>query len=153
MRSLMAAAAAAGMLAATEAAAENWQPAAANDEMIIGVDVTSIQGDPRLRIATVMLVFARADPGGGDFALSAVGFDCVDHTVALISMDFYAIDGTALSTSEPDANAPGEPIEPGALFETVEGVVCEGQRYPPGSPDGLAFAAAARELLLRGLRR
>jgi len=150
MRRLMAAVAATALMGATEAAAENWQAAGADAEQIIGVEVTSIGGDDRLRTATVLFVFARTRAGGADIVMSAAGFDCVAHTVAVVTTDVYAADGTLLSSSADGEDAADMPIERGSLIQSVEEVVCQGQRYPPGLPDAMTFAAAAREVLQRG---
>jgi len=153
MRRLMAAVAAITLTAATAAAAEDWQPADMSTNTLVGVEVSSIRGDARIRTATVMLVYDRTGPGGVDFMVVAAGFDCATHTVAAIRNLYYSADGTLLLSEGDVESAADSPIERGSLMQSVEEMVCSGRRDPAGISDGIEFAATARRLLLEGDRR
>jgi hypothetical protein len=148
MRRLMAAVAAMALMAATEAAAEDWQPANASADVVVGVEISSIEAHGDLRTALVMFAFARTSPDGMDFMVSVAGFDCAAHTVAVIGTSFYDAGGALLLTD--GEGAPDTRIEPGSLIHSVEAMVCQGRRDPAGISDGVEFAAAARQLLLQG---
>lgn len=153
MRRLMAPVAAAALMAATQAAAEDWQPADKSADTLVGVEISSIRGDARIRTAAVMVAYDRTDRGGVDFMVVAAGFDCAMHTVARIQNLYYAADGTLLFSDGEAENAADSPIERGSLMASVEEMVCDGRRDPAGISDGVEFAAVARQLLLEGAAR
>ena len=150
MGRLMAVAAAIALVAATEAAAEDWHPADLDAEMLAGVDVTSIEADRQLRGAMVMFAFATTSPEGADYMIILTGFDCDARTAAAITTSLYSADGTLLASGGDPESAVNSPIAPGSLTESVEQIVCGDHRNPAGFSDGVEFAAAARRLLLEG---
>ncbi len=145
MRRLMAAVAATALMAATDAAADDWRLAGANNDIMAGVEVSTIRRDGDLSAAMVLLSFARTQSDGGDYYILLVGFDCAARVTTTLITDAFRADGTLLARDDEDIE---QRVERGTLMHAAEEVVCRGRRSDTSTPDAVQFARVARRTLL-----
>ncbi|HEV2083197.1 MAG TPA: hypothetical protein VGR32_12210 [Brevundimonas sp.] len=139
--------AAALMLSAGAAAADEWEAIAISDSAVMAVDWGSMRINGNMRQINTALVAVQAEAGQFDWATSLVDVDCSQSRYKTVRSSFFYIDGSSAS-EDFVGDGSWTSINPGALMDDVRGQVCAAAPGKQGYfDDPLTFAVNARRVM------
>lgn len=139
--------AAALMLTAGAAAADEWEAIAISDNAVMAVDWGSLRINGNIRQINTALVAVRPEPGQFDWATSLVDIDCSQTRYKTVRSSFFYIDGSSAS-EDFVGDGSWTAINSGALMDDVRGQVCAASSGKQGYfDDPLTFAVNARRVM------
>ena len=140
--------AAALMLTAGAAAADEWEAIAVSDNAVMAVDWGSLRINGNMRQINTALVAVEPEPGQFDWATSLVDIDCTRTRYKTVRSSFFYIDGRSASEDFIGDGA-WTNINPGALMDDVRNQVCAASPGKQGYfDDPQTFAINARRVML-----
>lgn len=139
--------AAALVLSAGAAVAEEWEAVAVSDAAVMAVDWGSMRITGNMRRINTALVTRQSDPGQFDWATSLIDIDCSRPRYQTIRSSFFYMDGSSAS-DDFVGDGSWETINSGSLVEDVREQVCSAATGKQGYfDDAQTFAVNARRVL------
>ncbi|HEV7227954.1 hypothetical protein [Brevundimonas sp.] len=143
MRSMILGAAAL-MLSAGAAVADEWEAVAVSDAAVMAVDWSSMRITGNTRRINSALVTRQSEPGQFDWATSLIDIDCSRPRYLTIRSSFFYIDGSSAS-EDFVGDGSWTDINSGSIVEDVRASVCAASAGKQGYfDDPLTFSVNAR---------
>lgn len=139
--------AAALLMSAGAAVADEWEAVAVSDAAVMAVDWGSMRINGNMRQINTALVTKRSDPGQFDWATSMIDIDCSRPRYKTLRSSFFYIDGS-MASEDYVGDGSWTDVAQGSLLEDVRGQVCAAETGKQGYfDDARTFAVNGRRVL------